>query len=319
MSKVPEHDFCGDDHSELLDGLPVGAHNEAGQLAETFSFMINNLSDSIKKLVETTAANERMETELNFARKIQLDELPKDFSVPKRKGAELYAYLNPAREIGGDLYDFFFIDEDHLCFTVGDVADKGVGAALIMFCAKKMIKSYALKGGTDPLPPAEIMGEINEMLCKDNPNATFITLVIGILNVRNGELLYANGGHVPPIFVYCGSEPQYRKDQSGPLVGVIPGIRYKDITTDLQPGGAVFLCTDGVTEAMDEEYKLFGDKRLLDDFSSMKDKSCQEVVDGILYEVRMHAGTAPQSDDIAMLMLRWGVKEKDEKNGENHV
>ncbi len=316
MERVPEHDFTGDDRSELLDGLPVGAHNEAGQLAETFSFMIKKLSDSIKELVATTAANERMESELNVARKIQLDLLPKDFSEAKRKVGDLHAYLNPAREIGGDLYDFFFIDDEHLCFTVGDVADKGVSAALFMVCAKKMIKSYAVKGGTDRLSPAEITGEINEMLCNDNATATFITLFIGILNVKNGELRYANGGHVPPIFVDCGSEPQYRKDVSGPAVGVRPGFRYKDITTALQPGGVVFLCTDGVTEAMNEEDKLFGDKRLLDDFSSMKDKSCKEVVDGILYEVRMHAGTAPQSDDIAMLMLRWGVKGED---GEDYV
>jgi sigma-B regulation protein RsbU (phosphoserine phosphatase) len=314
ISNVPEHDFTGDDHSELLDGLPVAAHNEAGQLARNFSFMIRELSGSIKHLVATTAANERIESELNAARKIQLDALPKDFSEVKQKGADLHAYLNPAREVGGDLYDFFFIDEDHFCFTVGDVADKGVQAALFMFWAKKMISSYAFKEGADRLSPAEIMREINEMLCRGNASATFITLFIGILNVKNGEMCYANGGHVSPIFVDCGSEPKYRKDSSGPAVGVRPGIRYKDITAVLQPGGAVFLCTDGVTEAMNEEDKLFGNKRLLDDFSCMKDKSCQEVVEGILYEVRRHAGTAPQSDDIAMLMVRRGAKLKDDED-----
>ncbi|MCI5120139.1 MAG: HAMP domain-containing protein [Candidatus Electrothrix sp. AUS4] len=316
MARVPEHDFTGDDHSELLDGLPVSAHNEAGQLAKNFFFMVEELSGSIKQLVEVTAANERIETELNVARGIQLGVLPKDFSEPKRKAIDLYAYLEPAREIGGDLYDFFFVDDDHLCFTVGDVADKGVPAALFMFCAKKVISSCVLKGGTDRLSPAVIMGEINEMLCKDNASFTFITLFIGILNVKSGELLYANGGHVPPIFVDCGGEPKYRKELSGPVVGVLPGMQYKDIKAALQPGGAVFLCTDGVTEAMNEKGQLFGDKRLLGDFSCMKDKSCKEVVEGILYEVRMHAGTIPQSDDIAMLMLRWGVKGK---NYENHI
>lgn len=316
ISNVPEHDFTGDDHSELLDGLPVAAHNEAGQLARNFYFMIRELSGSIKHLVATTAAKERTESDLNAAKKIQSDVLPKDFSEPKHKDVDLYAYLNSAREIGGDLYDFFFIDEDHLCFAVGDVADKGMSAALVMFWAKKMIGSYASKKGAERLSPAEIMGEINEMLCKDNPSATFITLFIGILNVKNGEMCYANGGHVSPIFVDYGSEPKYRKDLSGVAVGVCPGIRYKNITAVLQPGGAIFLCTDGVTEAMNEKDKLFGSKRLLDHFSCMKDKSCQEVVEGILYEVGMHAGKAPQSDDIAMLMLRWGVKGEDKENHE---
>lgn len=312
ISKVAKHDFTLDDHSELLDGLPVTAHNEVGQLAKNFSFMIRELSDSIKRLVETTAANERMESELNIARKIQLEILPKDFSEIKRKGADIHAYLNPARQIGGDLYDFFFIDEDHLCFTVGDVADKGVPAALFMFWIKKMISNYAVKGDARRLSPAEIMGEINEMACKDNASATFITLFIGILNIKNGEMRYANGGHVPPIFVDCGSEPKYRKDRSGPAVGVNSEIRYRDIAAVLRPGGAVFLCTDGVTEAMNEEDKLFGDKRLLDGFSCLKNKSCKEVVEGILYEVKKHAGTAPQSDDIAMLMLR--LKDEDKNN-----
>jgi sigma-B regulation protein RsbU (phosphoserine phosphatase) len=310
MRKVHKHDFTSDDNSELFDKLPFDAKNEIGQLAETFSYMIEKLSGSIKQLIEKTAANERIETELHCARDIQMGTLPKDFSFePERKALEIYAYLIPAREIGGDLYDFFFIDEDHLCFSVGDVAGKGIPAAMFMVIAKKLISSNAHKEGAANLSPAEIMKQINEILCKDNPSSTFITLFIGILNVKNGELLYANGGHVPPIFVDCGSEPKYRKDLSGPVVGAMPGIPYKDIATALQPGDAVFLCTDGVTEAMNEDDALFSDKRLLEDFCRMKDKSCKEVVDGILYEVKSHAGKAPQSDDIAMLMVRWGVKE----------
>ncbi len=302
MSKAHNHDFTLDDHSELLDGLPVEAYNETGQLAEVFSFMIKKISENIKNLVAATTIKERMQSELNIARNIQLDAVPKDFSCPRDKFIDIHAYLKPAREIGGDLYDFFFIDDDHLCFTVGDVADKGVPSALFMFCAKKVINGYAVKMGD--LSPAQIMNVLNDVICQDNTSFTFITLFIGILNIRTGELRYANGGHVPPIFADCDSTPEYKKDKSGPAVGIDPEIRYKDIAAVIRPGGAVFICTDGITEAMNEEEKPFGNKRLLDNFSCMKDKSCEEVVEGILHEVRNYAGTAPQSDDIAVLMIR---------------
>lgn len=306
MKNVHNHDFTSNDHSALLDGLPVESHNEAGQLSETFSFMIEKLSANIKNLVEITAAKERMQSDLNVARKIQLEAVPKDFSEPKQKSVDIHAILRPAREVGGDLYDFFFIDKDHLCFTVGDVADKGVAAALFMFWAKKVIKNcYTVN--IKSFSPANVMNVLNDVLCKDNTSATFITLFIGILNVRTGELRYANGGHAPPpIFMDCGGgQPKYKKDRSGPAVGIAPEKQYKDFTEMLQSGGAVFICTDGVTEAMDEKEELFGEIQLMSNFEKIKDKSCEDVVEGILHEVKRHAGDAQQSDDIAMLMIRW--------------
>lgn len=310
MEKAPYHDFTASDHSELLDSLPGSANNEIGQLAQTFGFMISKLAANIQQLVETTASNERIEGELNAAREIQLGVLPKDFSFePERKALDIYAYLIPARELGGDLYDFFFIDDDNLCFTIGDVAGKGVPAALFMLTAKKYINNTAHQERMKP-SPAEIMNQMNVLFCKDNPECTFITLLIGILNVKTGVLCYANGGHVAPIFTRCQDDPHYKKDLSGPVVGVISGMQYKDISVALQPGEAVFLCTDGVTEAMNEEDKLFGDRRLLEEVARMKDKSCKEVINGILQAVKSHAGKAQQSDDIAMLMIRWGVEDE---------
>ncbi len=320
LKKVPGHDFTSSDHSKLLDGLPLSSRNEIGNLAQTFAFMTDKLSVSIKQLVETTAANERIECELNVAREIQLGTLPTDFSFePERKALDIHAYLIPAKEIGGDLYDFFFIDDDHLCFTVGDVAGKGVPAALFMVIAKKLINNNAHHARGEDISPAKIMEQVNEIIYQDNTTSTFVTLFIGILNVTTGELRYANGGHVPPIFIDCSSDPYYRKDLSGPVVGVIPGIQYKEILTALSPGGAVFLCTDGVTEAMNETDELFGEPRLLDDFAGLKDKSCKDAVESILHKVRIHAGTAPQSDDIAMLMVRWGVNEEERENVEQSI
>lgn len=309
MHLLPDYDFASGDTKEIKNSLPIEINNEIGELARTFSFVIDKLDINIKKLIDTTVKNERIESELSVAREIQLGSLPTNFSLFVEKEVEIYAYLLPAREIGGDLYDFFIIDDEHICFTVGDVAGKGVPAALFMVIAKKLISSNPIKG-EGKTSPGKTMDYLNEILCKDNPSATFITLFIGILNVKTGAMCYANGGHVPPIFSDLDGETSafYRKEISGPVVGVIPGIHYKDITVSLQPGGTVFLCTDGVTEAMNKEEELFGDQQLLENFMRMKDikeKSCKEVVEGILYEVKKHADGEPQSDDIAMMMVRW--------------
>lgn len=265
----------------------------------------------IQEIIATTAARERIESELNVAREIQMGTLPTEFTFePEHKELDVYAYLLPAQEVGGDLYDFFFVDEEHLCFTLGDVAGKGVPAALFMVITKELISNNVLLGN---LSPADVMTWINKMLYRGNPSAMFVTLVIGILNVTTGEVHYANGGHVPPIFVGCEDGLCYKKELSGPVVGAIPGISYKDISVTLQPGEAFFLCSDGVTEAMNEEDELFSDARLLEDFARIKENSSKEVVEGILSEVKIHAGNAPQSDDIAMLMIRWNPESRDQE------
>lgn len=265
----------------------------------------------IEEIIVTTAAKERIESELNVAREIQMGTLPTDFTFePEHKELDIYAYILPAREVGGDLYDFFFVDEEHLCFTLGDVAGKGVPAALFMVITKELISNNVLLGN---LSPADVMTWINKMLYRGNPSSMFVTLIIGILNVKTGMVRYANGGHVPPIFVGCKDDPCYKKELSGPVVGALPGVNYKDISVTLQPGEAFFLCTDGVTEAMNEEEELFGDKRLLEDFTGMKDSSSKEAVEGVLREVGNHVGNAPQSDDIAMMMIRWNPDRQSEE------
>ncbi|MCI5121377.1 MAG: serine/threonine-protein phosphatase, partial [Candidatus Electrothrix sp. AUS4] len=201
----------------------------------------------------------------------------------------------------------------HLCMTVGDVAGKGVPAALFMVTAKKLIKNIA--SSQKAFSPGDIMTQLNGMLCQDNPNATFVTLFVGILHVKTGAFWYANGGHVPPIVTQHNKEPFYSKKLSGPVVGVIPDVIYKDILIRLKPGESIFLCTDGVTEAMNIKDQLFGDARLLEEFTRIQDTSCKEIIEGILHEVREHAGQAPQSDDIAMMMIRWSAKQS-EKSGE---
>jgi sigma-B regulation protein RsbU (phosphoserine phosphatase) len=297
-------DFAATDNpalNSLIRELPVASNNEAGRLARGFGFMVTELQANIRKLIKTTASNERMESELNVARDIQMGTLPTVFHFePERKELDIHACLIPARETGGDLYDFFFIDEDHLCFTLGDVADKGVPAALFMVITKVLVKISA-QGNPSP---AEMMERINEILCQDNPNGMFVTLIIGILNVRTGELRYANGGHNPPIFSNIGQGSYYKKELSGPMAGAMPAMEFTEISMTLEPGQAMFLYTDGVTEAMNEAEELFSDERLLSEFALVEDQPCATVIDRILDRVKTHAGSAAQSDDIAMMMIR---------------
>jgi len=244
----------------------------------------------------------RIESELNVAREIQMGVIPKIFPpFPDQDAFDLFASLIPAREVGGDLYDFFFMDEDHLCFTIGDVADKGVPASLFMVITRTLIKNLAPFSSS----PADLMTRINRILSIDNPKALFVTLFIGVLNVKTGRVEYANGGHNPPI-IFSGSKGVFfKKGISGPVVGAMPDIPYGELSFVLEPGDAIFLYTDGVTEAMDKEKNVFTDNQLLQVCSTLEKQPADQVVKTVLKQVRDHAGTAPQSDDIAMMMLRF--------------
>ncbi len=246
---------------------------------------------------------EKIDTELQVAREIQLGILPKQFPpFPERNELAIFANLIPAREVGGDFYDFFFTDHKHLCFTIGDVSDKGVPAALFMAIARTLIKNSA----QHLLSPAEIMNKVNQVLSTDNPRVMFVTLIVGIINIETGEVRYANGGHNPPIITKGRQQSaEYKDDLSGPLVGMMPDFQFKEIQLLLEPGDAIFLYTDGVTEATDENGVFFSSERLLKEFQNIGHEPVEDVVAKILQGVRGHAGSAPQSDDIAMMMIRY--------------
>ena len=257
---------------------------------------------SEKQTVQMTKEMERIDIELNMARDIQLGILPKVFPpFPDRDEFDIFAYLTPAKAVGGDLYDFFFIDEDHLCFTLGDVADKGVPAALFMVITRTLVKNSAQFS----LSPADMMRKINRILCSDNPKTMFVTLIIGILNVRTGKVQYASGGHNRPILNRHAGEVSYIEDMSGPALGVFPNASYKTISVTLGTGDAMFLYTDGVTEAMNEKRELYTDERLLEASKAFQQKGAKEAIEAILVEVRQHTGAMPQTDDIAMMMIRY--------------
>ena len=280
----------------------IKSRDEVGKLAESFNYMRTSLKEYIKELTETTAAKERIESELNIAHDIQMGILHKVFPpFPDRSEFDLYATLEPAREVGGDLYDFFFMDNDHLCFTVGDVSGKGVPASLFMAITMTLIKTKATRG----LTPEKVLSRVNEDLSLDNPSLMFVTVFLGILNVRTGEMVYCNGGHNPPYIVHNNGDIKPLETTNGMALGVVEDFSYKSKKIVLQKGDTIFLYTDGVTEAMNEKEELFSEERLKKEINVLKDKPIQEVVAGIMQKTKAFSQGVPQSDDITMMILRY--------------
>ncbi|MGQ0554429.1 MAG: anti-sigma factor antagonist [Nitrospiraceae bacterium] len=264
------------------------------------------LADSLA-LVETAKA--RMQEELNVGRDIQRSMLPRVFpAFPDRKEIELYAVLEPALEIGGDLYDFFLVDNHRLCFVIGDVSGNGVPAALFMAMTKIMVKTLA---ASDP-SPASIVTHVNDALSVDNDSCMFVTLYLGILNLRDGTLLTTNAGHNPPLLKRQDGQFEWLTGIDGPMVGPMAGIAFKETTIHLGPGDELFLYTDGVTEADNRRRELFGNERLKTVLAKSQAVSVVDRLGEVMQAVRTFAGEVPQADDITMLGLRYhGVAPSD--------
>ncbi|MGZ8364968.1 MAG: anti-sigma factor antagonist [Nitrospira sp.] len=257
------------------------------------------LADS---LAVVKAAKARMQEELNVGRDIQRSMLPRVFpAFPDRKEIELYAVLEPALEVGGDLYDFFLVDDHRLCFVIGDVSGNGVPAALFMAMTKIMVKTLA---ASDP-SPASIVTHVNDALSADNDSCMFVTLYIGILNLRDGSLLTTNGGHNPPLLKRQDGQFEWLTGIDGPMVGPMAGIAFKETTIQLGPGDELFLYTDGVTEADNRRRELFGNDRLKTVLAKSQAVSVVDRLGEVMQAVRTFAGEVPQADDITMLGLRY--------------
>ncbi|KPQ06108.1 MAG: sigma-B regulation protein (phosphoserine phosphatase) RsbU [Rhodobacteraceae bacterium HLUCCA12] len=300
--RLPEQDFLHPSGAHgALDRL-VRTHSEVGALAQTLRFMEDELRDKIGVLLDATREKERIESELNIARDIQQGLLPKIFPpFPDNPRIDLHASLTPAQHVGGDLFDFYFLDDHRLLFTVGDVADKGVPSALFMAITKTLVKS-ASGQETDP---ALMMRRVNEALSTDNPRAMFVTLFVGILDIRTGWIEYANAGQNPPILVPASGDVSLVRPISGPPAGVLEGVAYDCLNLRLMPGDTLMVYTDGVTEAMNAANEEYGTDRLLALSQSLRGHGASGFVDGVLDDVRQHSGSALQSDDLTLLCLRW--------------
>ena len=285
-----------------IQSLASTYKDEVGRLADAFVFMKKELKENIKRLIDTTAKNERIQGELNIAKDIQLGLLPKIFPpFPERDDVDIYASLEPAKEVGGDLYDFFFIDEKKLCFTIGDVSGKGVPAALMMAITKTLIKTSASKN----INPADVMTEVNDAISIDNPQSMFVTLMVGILDLDTGEIAYANGGHNPPIHLCSDQDPYYVKASSGPLVGIMDGVPYGELSLTLKPGEGLFMYTDGITEAQNPDKEFYSEEVLLEKVSGMTADTSKKIIQSINSDVEIFADIEPQFDDMTMLMIKY--------------
>ncbi len=276
--------------------------NEVGDLARAFQHMETELEESIKNLMETTAVKERMEGELNIGHEIQMSMLPLIFpAFPDRGEIDVHAGLKPAREVGGDFYDFYFIDEERFCFCVGDVSGKGVPAALFMAITKTLIKSRA----SADISTASIITQVNDELSRDNPASMFVTFFIGILNIKTGEVVYTNAGHNPPYVKRKTGEVEKLSKRHGLVLGAMDGITYGEDKVLLANADTILLYTDGVTEAMDLNEQLYSDNRLEQLFEVEAFGDSQALVETIMASVKDFENGAEQADDITILALRY--------------
>jgi sigma-B regulation protein RsbU (phosphoserine phosphatase) len=284
-----------------IDHLPKKSQDEVGKLAESFIAMEGALRQSVRELKESTAAKERIESELKIARDIQMSMVPKTFPpFPHRREFDLYATLVPAREVGGDFYDFLFIDTNHLCVVIGDVSGKGVPAALFMAMTRTLFRNAATKVRS----PERILSLLNTELCAGNDSCMFVTVFCAVLDIRTGEVEYSNGGHNLPYFINRGAIEPLR-NTGGMALGFKANVIYRSETITLRAGNGLFLFTDGVTEAMDDRGNQFTEPRLEEFLQQVDSSSATEIVRDAVDRVKSHSAGAPQSDDITALALKY--------------
>jgi phosphoserine phosphatase RsbU/P len=281
------------------------------------SQMETMLQNYLKNLTETTAAKERIESELSIAHKIQMGILPRDIpAFPDHDDFDLYVIMEPAKEVGGDLYDYFMLDENRLFFLIGDVSDKGVPAALFMAVTKTLFKSNALSGNASV---DEIMGKVNQDLSHGNPWQMFVTVFAGVLDLSTGEIIYSDGGHEPPIILRANKDPEIIKKKGGPALCFFEDYHYECGSLQLNPGDSIVLYTDGVTEAMNKERTLFGAERIKKALTGYQAVTPLEILTmGLFQNVKIFAGGEPQSDDIAILTIQYFGPDYKKKSEPDH-
>ena len=281
-------------------GLGIDTGDEIENLYFTLSDMEKDLNAYEEDLTKAIQEQQRIGTELDLAKRIQEDMLPTIFPpFPERKDFDVYASMIPAKEVGGDFYDYFLIDDDHLCIIMADVSGKGVPAALFMMASKILLKTTAMA-----IPePGKILARVNNQICSNNSLEMFVTAWLGILELSTGKLTAANAGHEYPIIRQHGGRYELYRDKHGFVMGGMEGMEYKEYEVLLKPGSEVFLYTDGVTEATSEKNEQFGTKRLLESLNSGLAPELKGVLERVNDAVDVFVGDAPQFDDITMLCL----------------
>ncbi len=287
-----------------------GADDEIGSLADRFSGMITELNDYMINLEKVTAEKQRIGAELNVATKIQADMLPRIFpQYPYTAEYELYATMSPAKEVGGDFYDFFQVDDTHLAMVMADVSGKGVPAALFMVIAKTLIQNRVRMGGE----PGEDIRDVNDQLCVGNESNLFVTVWLAVLNLKTGQVLEINAGHEHPAIRRKDGQYELHRTKHSPALAIMEGMFFRQTEFWLEPGDSVFVYTDGVTEATNASNELFGEERLLEALNANAEKAPDALLPAVREAIDAFVQDAPQFDDITMMGLRYhGWSKKDE-------
>lgn len=300
--------FIQNNEEELAAGTAqvnvpqIRTGDEVEQLADAFRKMEEDMLAYIRSFMAVTAEKERIGAELNVATQIQADMLPRIFpAFPARTEFDIYATMDPAKEVGGDFYDFFLVDDDHLAVVVADVSGKGVPAALFMVIAKTLIKNHAQNRET----PAEVFTHTNAQLCEGNDAGLFVTAWMAVLEISTGKLTYVNAGHNPPLLQRAGGSYEWLKSRPGFVLAGMEGMRYRENEMELNPGDRLFLYTDGVTEATDANKELYGDDRLQAALDRQGNVPVRQLLTGIKESIDAFVGDAEQFDDITMLGLEY--------------
>ena len=281
--------------------LDIHTGDEIEHLVKTMSKMEKDLYDYGKNLLEATKEKERIGTELTLATKIQADMLPSIFpAFPEREDIDIFASMTPAKEVGGDFYDFFLIDDDHLGIVMADVSGKGVPAALFMMMSKIIIKNFAMQGNS----PAKTLELANTVVCQNNREDMFVTVWFGILEISSGRITASNAGHEYPIIKKPGGKYELLKDKHGLTIGCLEGSKYSEYEIELEKGGTLFLYTDGVPEATNSREELFSTDRLVAAMNECSADNAKELLASVKKAVDEFVGDAEAFDDLTMLGVR---------------
>ncbi len=278
----------------------ISKFKSISNLAHSIDTMESDMVNYIENLTAITSERERIVAELSLASKIQENSVPNVFpAFPDRTDFDIYASMTPAKEVGGDFYNYFLIDDDHLAFLIGDVSGKGVPAALFMMVMNIIISNRTQMGGT----PAEILKFVNNRICERNQLDMFVTLWLGILELSTGRVTAANAGHDDAAVYRTSGSFELFKTKHGLVLGAMPDIQYKDFEIQLGQGDKLFLYTDGVPEAMDGNNNMFTMGRMMEALNEYKNGTAQEVLQGVHECVNAFVGDAPQFDDLTMLCI----------------
>lgn len=292
----------GNHQDSSLSKLKINTGDEVENLCNSIKQMENDINDYITHLTAVTAEKERIGAELGLATRIQADMLPNIFpAFPERNDLDIYATMTPAKEVGGDFYDFFLVDDSHLAMVMADVSGKGVPAALFMMMSKILIQNAVMSGKS----PAEALTSVNNQICANNREEMFVTVWLGIIDLTNGTLTASNAGHEKPIIKSPDGNFELLVDKRGFVIGGMEGIKYREYEVPLKEGAKLFLYTDGVAEATNSSDELYGIERTLDALNRFKDFEPSEILKEVKKDVDSFVGSAPQFDDLTMLCFEF--------------